>query len=153
MRTGQHLRVLTVVGLALSLLGAGASDVLARKYHRDPVRHHPYYGKRVSLPDLIAKSILIGGLEYYYQHGYFYKRGPGGYVIVDAPLGAVVEAIPSRHKVIIINGKTYYYYNDIYFVKKDGDMPLSPILYTRWLSCLKRSQLLITRKQPPNNLL
>jgi len=48
----------------------------------------------------------------------FTKKGPRGYVIVDAPVGASVEVIPSGYKVVVINGKTYYYHNDIYFAKR-----------------------------------
>ena len=116
MRDNQCLKLLTIAGLTLGIVGTSAPDALARMRHRFPVRHHPYYGRRVSLPELIAQSIIVGGLEYYYQHGYFYQRTPDGYVIIDSPVGAVIETIPDNYKIVVINGKTYYYHNDTYFI-------------------------------------
>ena len=118
MKKNQHLKFLLVWILACGIIGTGSPTALARGKYRKPIKHHPYHGKKVALPEMVAKAIVIGGLEYYYHHGYFYKRGPSGYIIVDGPVGAVVDTIPSGYKVIVINGKTYYYHNDIYFVKR-----------------------------------
>jgi len=118
MKRNNSLRGLMVAVIVLGVIGTSATSAQAKMRPRHSVRHHPNYGKRVSLPELIAKAIVVGGLEYYYDHGYFYKRVSGGYIIVDAPVGASVEVIPSGYKVVVINGKTHYYHNDIYFVKR-----------------------------------
>lgn len=118
MKNKKYMRIIVIAVLTVGIIAADSSSVFARMRHRKPVRHHPYYGKKVSLPDLLVKAVVIGGLEYYYHQGYFYRRGSGGYIIVDAPVGAMVETIPSGYKVVVINGKTYYYHNDMYFVRR-----------------------------------
>ena len=81
-------------------------------------RYYPYYNRHISWPEFIAKAVIIGGLEYYYQQGQFYRRGRGGYIVADPPLGAVVKRIPRGYKVFRLNKRKYYHYNDVYYVKK-----------------------------------
>ncbi|MDP8265580.1 MAG: DUF6515 family protein [Candidatus Aceula meridiana] len=117
-----------VIGFAIisAAVFLNTADALAKSQHNKGPRqrsryqsrhhyHHPYYGKRITLPRLIASFIFHAGDEYYYSHGYFYQKAPGGYIIVDAPIGARVTSLPLCYKKIIVKGKTFYCYNNTYF--------------------------------------
>ncbi|MFC1666547.1 DUF6515 family protein [Candidatus Omnitrophota bacterium] len=125
MVTKKIIRTVVMSIVVCSFLSVYSVDAFASKkksirHRQHRHHHHPYRGKIVSLPELIAKVIIHAGVEYYYHHGYFYKRTPSGYIIVDAPRGAIVTALPKGHKTIVIKGNAYYYYNDIYYVRKKG---------------------------------
>ncbi len=62
--------------------------------------------------------VKVAGLTYYYHKGIFYRPGPSGYVIVRAPLGAVVPDLPPACKTVRINGKTFYSHDNIFYQKK-----------------------------------
>jgi len=45
----------------------------------------------------------------------FYRSTPGGYVVVPAPMGAVVPALPPGYTVVYMGGMPYYYYGNAYY--------------------------------------
>lgn len=55
-------------------------------------------------------TVLVGGARYFYYGGVFYRKRPHGYVVVRAPVGAVVVALP-------VGFETYYYYGGVYYQK------------------------------------
>lgn len=96
-----------------------------RSFHRDSRRsdhfrdfHHPrrpyfyHHLPRGYLPIRIADAL------FYYAEGTYYQETPSGYVVITAPRGAIVAALPERHKVIIYDNTDYYYYNSTYYVKQ-----------------------------------
>jgi hypothetical protein len=61
-------------------------------------------------------EVVIGDSRYYYNQGVFYTGGPGAYVVVaQAPVGAVVDAIPAGFEQVEIDGVVYYRYHDVYY--------------------------------------
>ncbi len=111
--------ILAVFLFMFAVLGnasPAAAGMGPRRMEKPPHRH-PYRGSVVTLPELLTEIILHAGVRYAYHDGYFYKKGPIGHVIVDAPVGAVVPDLTPGYKTIIINGAVYYYYNDTYYLR------------------------------------
>ena len=54
-------------------------------------------------------ALSIAGAEFLYSAGMFYRSTPGGYVVVPAPMGAVVPALPPGYTVVYMGGRPYYY--------------------------------------------
>ena len=93
-----------------------------------PMRHshHPHHPRRaVRLPSSHT-TILVAGLPYYYYGGVFYRRGPSRYVIVTAPVGAVVPVLPVEYQSVVINGTTYYTYDNVYYVQSPAGYTVTP---------------------------
>ena len=61
--------------------------------------------------------LLAGGLEYYYWEGMYYRPAADGYVIVSAPVGAVVPAIPDGGQQVVVDGIPYYIINSVTYRK------------------------------------
>ena len=61
------------------------------------------------------RRIKHRGQNYYYQHGYFYRGGPYGYFLVNAPIGAVVWSLGFGFDTIWIGGSAYYHYGGTYY--------------------------------------
>jgi hypothetical protein len=59
--------------------------------------------------------VHVHHVDYYYRSGVFYRSAPGGYVIVAAPVGAFVAALPIGYTSLYIRGRPYYLYNDTYY--------------------------------------
>jgi len=45
----------------------------------------------------------------------FYRSTPAGYVVVPAPMGAVVPALPPGYTIVYMGGMPYYYYGNAYY--------------------------------------
>ena len=58
---------------------------------RQTVQHH---GKVVVNLPKNHRTVSVGRTRYFYQHDTFYRKAPAGYVVVRAPLGAVVFGLP-----------------------------------------------------------
>jgi hypothetical protein len=98
--------------------GEGHGD--ARSGHSDRPSFHrsyprPYYYR--SLP-WGCVPLRVADMLFYYLEGTYYQETPSGYVIVSAPRGAMIAALPERHKVIVYDKTDYYYYNNTYYVKQ-----------------------------------
>src|SRR6185369_17951514 len=64
-----------------------------------------------------------GDLQFYYSNGYFYQYNNNQYTVVEPPVGAAVNSLPSGAESIIINGAQYYELNGVYYqpiTKDDG---------------------------------
>jgi uncharacterized protein YgiM (DUF1202 family) len=56
----------------------------------------------------IAPIIQVGALAYLFVDGLFYKRGPKGYIVAQAPIGATITALPPGSVLVTIDGNLYY---------------------------------------------
>ena len=52
---------------------------------------------------------------YYYNQGIFYTGTPDHYVVVEAPVGAVVYSVPAGYEQVVVDGNPYYRYRDVYY--------------------------------------
>lgn len=83
--------------------------------HRYP--SHDYYGRIVFSPPRSFISITIGGGNFFYGSGKFYRRHDRGYVIVPAPIGAVIYTLPSYHRRIVVRGSVFYECDGVTYVR------------------------------------
>lgn len=61
--------------------------------------------------------VRMGHQRYHYRDGSFFRLGWFGleFAIVKPPVGAVITFLPSGSRTIVVNGATYYSYNNIYY--------------------------------------
>ena len=114
------LKVKSVAGLLVMSIFWGGDFSVAHAGPRTTewgrARFHKGQRDKPSFPGFLAKTVVHAGMQYYYHHGYFYRQGWGGYVMVDAPVGVMVPDLPYGYSIIVVNGKRYFYYNRPYFV-------------------------------------
>lgn len=78
------------------------------------------------VPWLTRPKIIIGKRVYYYYYGTYYeeKEGSEEMVVVNAPIGAKIDALPEGYDTIEVNGLTYYRLDDVYYqfvINEDND--------------------------------
>ena len=86
-------------------------------YYIAPIHYHYHplgYHVRV-LPQPYVR-IVVSGLPYFYFGGVFYRSFDNGYVVVSAPIGAVVHTLPVGFIAFSVGVSTFYYVNDTYYV-------------------------------------
>ncbi len=65
-------------------------------------------------------SVYVGGVGYYYYGGVYYAPAATGYVVVDAPVGAVVAAPPPECYVVSVEAMPYCYYHGTFYLFDDS---------------------------------
>lgn len=66
-----------------------------------------------------------GDSQFYYSGGYFYQYNNDQYTVVEPPIGAAINELPSNAQAITINGQQYYEANGVYYTpvtKDDGSV-------------------------------
>lgn len=105
-----------------------STRVAARPCRRPPSTAR--VGRRVTMLPAGHRTVVVRGSSYYYHDGVFYGRGPSGYTVVVAPVGAVVARPPRGHTTVYVDGEphySWYYYNGAYYVvTKDGYVVVEP---------------------------
>ena len=76
--------------------------------------HSSYRSTVVSLP-AGHRRVVVGGNPYYYYNGMYYRYGPSGYTVVNAPAGAVVQTVAPGAIPVHVNGREYYISNGVYY--------------------------------------
>jgi hypothetical protein len=74
-------------------------------------------------------TINVGYETYYYCNGIFYQKimRDQKYVIVPPPIGAVVFTIPQGYQLMLIDGISYYEYQEVYYKRVlEGFKVISP---------------------------
>jgi len=79
--------------------------------------YRPYYkpGYRINPLPYGHSKIFVNNTEYFFFDGYFYRPSPAGYVIVEAPIGAIVFALPRLHQIVHWRSQPYYIVGDTYY--------------------------------------
>ncbi len=70
--------------------------------------HFPWSRRERVVVVLPPSAISLRESSCYYYQGRYYRHGPHGYVIIPAPVGAVVPDLPTGHRTLVINGITYH---------------------------------------------
>lgn len=65
-------------------------------------------------------TLRMADMVLYYLSGTYYQYTPSGYVVVSAPMGAVIRELPPYYKRIPYGTNTYYYYNNTYYVQESA---------------------------------
>lgn len=89
-------------------------------YYLAPILY-PYYSIGYSLaiiPDGYVR-IVVGGLPYYYYSGVYYRYIDSAYIVVQAPIGALVHELPVGFIAFSLGAFTYFYVNEIYYLWDD----------------------------------
>ncbi len=102
------LRVMLVVGMGIALWGLGA-EALAQKA---PRRRE---GKVVRVLPAGHKTIVVGASKYHYHNGVYYRRGPSGYVVAPAPVGATLANLPPGFAKVLVAGSPYIYSHGAFY--------------------------------------
>jgi hypothetical protein len=81
-------------------------------YYDSYYNAYPYGAAVLSLPFGYI-NVAVGGANYYYSQGIFYHRIPGGFVVSEVPIGAIVPNIPDEYRIVVIDEDDYYFCNDL----------------------------------------
>jgi len=100
--------------------------VYDNRYHHG--RYYPAYGYAVPVLPNGYLALTFGGRRLFYQGGVWFGFGTGGYVVVRAPLGAVVPVLPPDYDMVLAGGVPYYYANETYYAAapSGGYMVVAP---------------------------
>ena len=60
-------------------------------------------------------DVVVGHDHFYTHRGVFYRRGPHGYVVVHAPRGAILAALPPHCARVYVGNVVYFRYGDVYY--------------------------------------
>jgi hypothetical protein len=98
-------------------------------YHYYHGYYNTYYAPRLGfgigfLP-LGYYSFYYDDFPYFYSDGLFYSYDNNEYTVVEPPIGAEVNSLPSNAQSIVINGQQYYEANGVYYepiTKDDGSV-------------------------------
>ncbi len=89
--------------------------------HRAPI------GIRIKVLPTKHRRIIVGPRTYYYYYGTYYAKTPDTskdgdeYEVIDAPMGAEVDALPEGYTVETINGNDYYVLDSTYYEPRIND--------------------------------
>ena len=104
---------LLIVGGALAVPAGDAEAGWEIIRPRSPRHRH---GDTVVFLPWGSRRVNVGRDTCYYHRGVYFKRHPRrGYVVITAPMGAVVPQLPIGHRTIIIDGVAYHEYDGVYY--------------------------------------
>jgi len=67
-------------------------------------------------PVIFHPTVTYAHPQYYYSGGTFYVQNSNNeYEVVNPPIGAIVESIPTDCEEFVLNGKTYYKVDETYY--------------------------------------
>lgn len=81
------------------------------RQHYTPAPPYPHYykpGYRTRPLPHGASRIVVDRSNYYFYDGFYYQPFQSGYVIVDAPIGAIIATLPRLHHQVMWGGSPYF---------------------------------------------
>lgn len=124
------------IKLLLILLGITLfSQTVMAQHNRYERRYRPVYAYRpyvnyapvranlsvVARLPFGAVALTLGNRHYHYWDGLYYHPYPGGYAIVQPPIGLVVPVLPPSAVSIVIGGRSYYRYQSVFYLPLGGN--------------------------------
>lgn len=97
--------------------------------HEAPAPTYKHYykpGHRVKPLPYGSTRIFFNAAEYFFFDGYFYQPSRSGYVIVAAPIGAIVASLPRLHHVLHWRGQPYYVVGNTFYRRHPGGYIVVP---------------------------
>lgn len=101
--------IFSLLALLFFTMTLGAQTAVVKVYPK-----HGLVVKKVNGPKLIVHK----GVNYHYAQGVWYKARGKQFVVVPAPVGIRVKALPKGHRVVKVNRKKYYVYKGIHYKKR-----------------------------------
>jgi len=100
--------------------------------HKPARMFYPRPGHHVKTLPHGHRAVKVGSRHYHFLDGIFYRPGPGGFVVVAAPIDARVHALPAAAVMVTIGAIAYWTYAGVYYQKvSDGYMvvarPVKPV--------------------------
>jgi len=92
--------------------------VFDSRFHHN--HYYPEIGYSLTLLPAGNVAITFRGGRYFFHAGVWYRPGPAGYVVVGAPVGAVIPVLPVGYTTVWVGGVPYYYANNAYYVTAPG---------------------------------
>ncbi len=80
----------------------------------------PPTGFRVATIPWAYSTFTVAGQSYFYANGLYYTRVKKQYEVTKPPVGAVIPQLPEGHEEALIDGKTFYTYDDTFY-KASGE--------------------------------
>lgn len=79
--------------------------------------HYHYYrpGHQIKTLPWGHSKARIRNKKYFFYEGFFYLPSNLGYIIVDAPIGAIVATLPRLHQIFYWANQPYFYANNTYY--------------------------------------
>jgi len=74
-----------------------------------------------------STTVVVTGTTYYYSGGTYYAQSGSSYVVISAPPGAVVYAVPTATTIVYVSSTPYYYYAGTYYVATDRPAEEPPL--------------------------
>jgi hypothetical protein len=96
----------------LAFLFFAEANAQARRGHHETGRRRVI---RVEHLPPHYETIVVRKNNYFYHNGFFYRKGPGGYVVIGAPVGARLRVLPIGYTIVKFGGLSYYYLNGAYY--------------------------------------
>lgn len=91
--------------------------------HKSGRMFYPRPGHHVKVLPRGHRIVKAGPRSYHFHKGVFYRPGPGGFVVVSAPIGARIHVLPAAAVMLTIGAITYWTYAGVYYQKvTDGYM-------------------------------
>lgn len=89
-----------------------------RRYDNVPAPSYNHYYKPgypvKPLPRGYSR-VYVNAIEYFFFDGFFYRPSRQGYIVVDAPIGAIVAALPGFHHIVQWRHQPYYVVGNTYY--------------------------------------
>ena len=78
-------------------------------------------GMRIKVLPANYKRFILERQAYFYYYGTFYQKAEGvnEFEVIDAPVGAVVDAIPEGYETVVVDGVEYYTLDDVRYLPKE----------------------------------
>lgn len=61
------------------------------------------------------REVIVRDRHYFYRDGYFYDRGPRGYVRIGAPIGARIVFLPRGYEIVRVGRARFYVFGGVYY--------------------------------------
>lgn len=75
------------------------------------------------------RTIIYGGMPYYFDGGFWYRPWGSNFVVVAPPVGIVLPILPNGYVTLNIGGRVYYRHDDVYYMRRnDGYIVVDPPL-------------------------
>ncbi len=87
-------------------------------------REHPLTTLKVLPPH--ADKFMLSGVEFFFCSGLYYTLSQGHYVVVPAPVGAVVATLPAGYTTLTVGADTYFALEGTYYRKHNNGFIVVP---------------------------
>jgi hypothetical protein len=81
-----------------------------------------YFDRGYTVHEVPSNGYAIDrdGAHYWYDKGEWYRKEGADWIVVAAPLGALVSVLPPSYTRVMLDDVTYYYANDTYYQWNGG---------------------------------